>query len=190
MLDDLDLQGDLNREHDAEEDKDNHNAGKNDDDNGEGDDFVILTNNREVKSNGDASKENFSSYFPTKNDINNNANDGDDAGVISEEASVENEIFEFDSAAEKKPVQKLGFRPNLRNDRFAENGLSGASHTAATDLIQQRGGEQEQEAAVDPEKLAYILIGVCCGLSILCLIVVAISIGWKSETHYRYADTQ
>ena len=26
---------------------------------------------------------------------------------------------------------------------------------------------------------------VCCGLSIICLIVVAISIGYKSETHYR-----
>merc|ERR1712203_62235 len=38
---------------------------------------------------------------------------------------------------------------------------------------------------VDPENLAYILIGVCVGLSILCLIVVAVTIGYKSETHYR-----
>lgn len=38
---------------------------------------------------------------------------------------------------------------------------------------------------VDPEQLAYILIGVCVGLSILCLIVVAVTIGYKSETHYR-----
>ena len=29
------------------------------------------------------------------------------------------------------------------------------------------------------------LSGVCVGLSILCLIVVAITIGYKSETHYR-----
>ena len=38
---------------------------------------------------------------------------------------------------------------------------------------------------MNPEKLAYILIGVCCGLSILCLIIVAVSIGYKTETHYR-----
>ena len=29
---------------------------------------------------------------------------------------------------------------------------------------------------------------VCCGLSIICLIVVAISIGYKSETHYRLEE--
>lgn len=34
-----------------------------------------------------------------------------------------------------------------------------------------------EEEPLNPENLAYILIGVCCGLSILCLIVVAISIG-------------
>eukprot|EP00090_Calanus_glacialis_P014850 TRINITY_DN23716_c0_g1_i1.p1 TRINITY_DN23716_c0_g1~~TRINITY_DN23716_c0_g1_i1.p1 ORF type:complete len:751 (+),score=156.18 TRINITY_DN23716_c0_g1_i1:310-2253(+) len=44
------------------------------------------------------------------------------------------------------------------------------------------------EAGLNPEKLAYILIGVCCGLSILCLIVVAVSIGYKSETHYRLEE--
>ena len=41
---------------------------------------------------------------------------------------------------------------------------------------------------INPEKLAYILIGVCCGLSLLCLIGVAVSIGYKSETHYRLED--
>ena len=41
---------------------------------------------------------------------------------------------------------------------------------------------------VDPEQLAYILIGVCVGLSVLCLIVVAVTIGYKSETHYRLED--
>jgi len=44
------------------------------------------------------------------------------------------------------------------------------------------------ESGLNPEKLAYILIGVCCGLSILCLIVVAVSIGYKSETHYRLEE--
>ena len=29
---------------------------------------------------------------------------------------------------------------------------------------------------------------MCCGLSILCLIVVAVSIGYKSETHYRLEE--
>ncbi len=52
-------------------------------------------------------------------------------------------------------------------------------------------GEEEDGGGggggVDPEKLAYILIGVCCGLSVLCLVVVAVSIGYRSETHYRYA---
>merc|ERR1719167_2028328 len=47
-----------------------------------------------------------------------------------------------------------------------------------------------EEEGLNPEKLAYILIGVCCGLSILCLIVVAISIGYKSETHYRLEEPQ
>jgi hypothetical protein len=42
---------------------------------------------------------------------------------------------------------------------------------------------------VDPENLAYVLIGVCVGLSILCLIVVAVTIGYKSETHYRLENT-
>merc|ERR1712223_1754933 len=42
---------------------------------------------------------------------------------------------------------------------------------------------------VDPENLAYILIGVCVGLSILYLIVVAVTIGYKSETHYRLENT-
>jgi len=51
-------------------------------------------------------------------------------------------------------------------------------------------GESANEDGVaslplDPEKLAYILIGVCCGLSLLCLVLVAVSIGYKSETHYR-----
>ena len=31
-------------------------------------------------------------------------------------------------------------------------------------------------------------VQVCCGLSIICLIVVAISIGYKSETHYRLEE--
>jgi len=44
------------------------------------------------------------------------------------------------------------------------------------------------ESGLNPEKLAYILIGVCWGLSILCLIVVAVSIGYKSETHYRLEE--
>jgi hypothetical protein len=50
----------------------------------------------------------------------------------------------------------------------------------------------EELNLVNPEKLAYILIGVCCGLSILCLIVVAISIGYNksSETQYRYQFNQ
>lgn len=46
------------------------------------------------------------------------------------------------------------------------------------------------QQGLNPEKLAYILIGVCCGLSILCLIVVAVSIGYKSETHYRLEEPQ
>ena len=48
----------------------------------------------------------------------------------------------------------------------------------------------EGHQGLNPEKLAYILIGVCCGLSILCLIVVAVSIGYKSETHYRLEEPQ
>ena len=48
----------------------------------------------------------------------------------------------------------------------------------------------ESQQGLNPEKLAYILIGVCCGLSILCLIVVAVSIGYKSETHYRLEEPQ
>ena len=48
----------------------------------------------------------------------------------------------------------------------------------------------EEQQGLNPEKLAYILIGVCCGLSILCLIVVAVSIGYKSETHYRLEEPQ
>ena len=47
---------------------------------------------------------------------------------------------------------------------------------------------QTDKMQINPEKLAYILIGVCCGLSLLCLIVVAVSIGYKSETHYRLED--
>ena len=46
-------------------------------------------------------------------------------------------------------------------------------------------GGETKPSAIDPEKLAYILIGVCCGLSLLCLVLVAVSIGYKSETHYR-----
>ena len=34
----------------------------------------------------------------------------------------------------------------------------------------------EGHIGLNPEKLAYILIGVCCELSIICLIVVAVSI--------------
>jgi hypothetical protein len=48
----------------------------------------------------------------------------------------------------------------------------------------------EGQQGLNPEKLAYILIGVCCGLSVLCLIVVAVSIGYKSETHYRLEEPQ
>ncbi len=33
-----------------------------------------------------------------------------------------------------------------------------------------------------------LIMQVCCGLSILCLIVVAVSIGYKSETHYRLEE--
>lgn len=33
-----------------------------------------------------------------------------------------------------------------------------------------------------------MLMQVCCGLSILCLVVVAVSIGYKSETHYRLEE--
>merc|ERR1719412_198171 len=47
---------------------------------------------------------------------------------------------------------------------------------------------KKDKMQINPEKLAYILIGVCCGLSLLCLIVVAVSIGYKSETHYRLED--
>ena len=33
-----------------------------------------------------------------------------------------------------------------------------------------------------------VITQVCCGLSILCLVVVAVSIGYKSETHYRLEE--
>ncbi|TRY70508.1 hypothetical protein TCAL_16440, partial [Tigriopus californicus] len=76
-----------------------------------------------------------------------------------------------------------------RNDRFAKNGLPSENDLeSAPFAILRKSQEQEVENAMNPEKLAYILIGVCCGLSILCLIVVAISIGYKSETHYRLDD--
>ncbi len=77
----------------------------------------------------------------------------------------------------------------LRNDRFAEDGLAGLGRAAAKEDNgegkKEEGAGVDSAAAVDPEKLAYILIGVCCGLSVLCLVVVAISIGYRSETHYR-----
>lgn len=76
-----------------------------------------------------------------------------------------------------------------RNDRFAKNGLPSENDLeSAPFAILRKSQEEEAENAMNPEKLAYILIGVCCGLSILCLIVVAISIGYKSETHYRLDD--
>ena len=60
-----------------------------------------------------------------------------------------------------------------------QNQASGAETSSKT---------PEELNMVSPEKLAYILIGVCCGLSILCLIIVAISIGYnKSETQYRFS---
>ena len=58
-----------------------------------------------------------------------------------------------------------------------------------TDQANSTSKAAEELNLVNPEKLAYILIGVCCGLSILCLIVVAISIGYnKSETQYRFSS--
>ena len=73
---------------------------------------------------------------------------------------------------------------SLRNDRFAENGLPNESDL---DPSQELREPSSQGGGMNPEKLAYILIGVCCGLSILCLIIVAVSIGYKTETHYRSA---
>ena len=73
---------------------------------------------------------------------------------------------------------------SLRNDRFAENGLPNESDLDPSQELREPSG---QSGGMNPEKLAYILIGVCCGLSILCLIIVAVSIGYKTETHYRSA---
>ena len=75
---------------------------------------------------------------------------------------------------------------SLRNDRFAENGLPNESDLDPTLELRE---PPAQSGGMNPEKLAYILIGVCCGLSILCLIIVAVSIGYKTETHYRSAAT-
>lgn len=74
-------------------------------------------------------------------------------------------------------------RGPVTNDRFAKDGLDLAiqSSPATRESV-------EHNSRINPEKLAYILIGVCCGLSLLCLIIVAISIGYKTETHYRLDD--
>ena len=77
---------------------------------------------------------------------------------------------------------------SLRNDRFAENGLPNESDLDPTQQLREPPPAQSG-GGMNPEKLAYILIGVCCGLSILCLIIVAVSIGYKTETHYRSAAT-
>ena len=92
----------------------------------------------------------------------------------------DNEIFQ---KSNERPDGS--FRSSLRNDRFAENGLPNKEISANPALIDL---EKSSDDSMNPEKLAYILIGVCCGLSILCLIIVAVSIGYKSETHYRLDD--
>jgi hypothetical protein len=104
------------------------------------------------------------------------------------EVATDDNALDVEDLSERQPA----FKSSIRNDRFAEDGLRSNAELGIAPPSHVREASSSSSSgldeAINPEKLAYILIGVCCGLSILCLIVVAISIGYKSETHYRLED--
>jgi len=92
-----------------------------------------------------------------------------------------------DSNNDRGPLPDPDYLPNQDDSLRRQIFLEGRTQSIVTDQDNDKHttlllGDQ----SVDPEQLAYILIGVCVGLSILCLIVVAVTIGYKSETHYRF----
>merc|ERR1719282_577633 len=105
---------------------------------------------------------------------------------------------QFKDELEKEKQEKAQIEQLLSTNSLSEN-LDSETFplkSLMSDSLSKKSGDEsvktvesiEEESSINPEKLAYILIGVCCGLSILCLIVVAISIGYKSETHYRLEE--
>jgi hypothetical protein len=112
----------------------------------------------------------------------------------------DNEVVEYSSVEEQN--NRRNYYP-LNNQSELENNIDTQSTDeknkslelpVTMDIQEQNSADTtsktpEELSLVNPEKLAYILIGVCCGLSILCLIIVAISIGYnKSETQYRFSS--
>ena len=88
---------------------------------------------------------------------------------------------------DRGPLPDPDYLPDVTDDLRRQIFLEGRTQPVVTETENNQDrtlllGDQ----SVDPEQLAYILIGVCVGLSILCLIVVAVTIGYKSETHYRF----
>jgi len=108
----------------------------------------------------------------------------------SEEIKTNDEFIE---AIEKEKLDNLLLEDYNANSLYEDSTddfpMKSFMTEAAPGMIRNEANVSKvDEAGLNPEKLAYILIGVCCGLSILCLIVVAVSIGYKSETHYRLEE--
>ncbi|XP_071744110.1 uncharacterized protein [Lepeophtheirus salmonis] len=139
---------------------------------------ALLLQNEIFDDYGTSTTENYSNEETTtvRKDFIDNKIDSTTYRVISAED------FQF---LPSSILPSLEFRPeSLDKDKDyyddIENVIGDLSDVASTSPVEDIKPKSKGSA----QKLAYILIGVCCGLSVLCLIVVVVSLAYKKERNF------